>query len=87
MKIGSLEAPCSLRVTVSEGMRRSGRVCHVGGLGGPALERRQSAGDDLAQHSAQAQPDRSDSGGAQQLPARDRATHLYSGKRIEGKLT
>src|ERR1700691_1966413 len=34
MKIGSLEAPCSVRVTVREGMRKSGRVCHVGGLGG-----------------------------------------------------
>src|ERR1700728_1197652 len=35
MKIGSLEAPGRLLVTVREGMRRSGRVCQVGGLGGP----------------------------------------------------
>ena len=37
MKIGSLEAPGRLLVTVREGMRKSGRVCHVGGLGGPEL--------------------------------------------------
>lgn len=37
MKIGSADAPGSLRVTVSDGMRRSGRVRHVGDLGGAGL--------------------------------------------------
>ena len=37
MKIGSVQTPCSLCVTVSEGIRRSGRVWNRGGSGGPGL--------------------------------------------------
>ncbi len=85
MKIGSLEAPGWLLVTVSEGMRKSGRVCHVGGLGGPGLGGVRALATISAQHPAQAEPNRSDSGGAQQLSASERSTHLHSGKRILGR--
>ena len=34
MKIGSVATPCSLCVTVSEGICRSGRERHFGGFGG-----------------------------------------------------
>ena len=68
MKIGSVETPGSLWVTVSDGICRSGRVCHLGGLGGAGRCAR--APEAISPSGArEGQPDRADPGGAKQLAA------------------
>ncbi len=69
MKIGSVATPCSLCVTVSEGICRSGRERHFGGFGGVG-RLREGAGGDLAERARERQPGGADPGGAQQLTAR-----------------
>ena len=68
MKIGPAAAPRSLRVTVSAGICRSGRVCHFGGVGRPG-RLRQGAGGDLAEHPRERQSGHADPGAPKQLAA------------------